>query len=648
MKDFLSDVWGTDEGWAYIGFKNETTDKWSQDSYKYPENLDTIVKKLEEGNRTASIYFCPHLFKEEGRRIKSNALPTRWLWVDKDSGSFSDITNFDYQPSVCWQTSEGKWQAMWRLTKPISLDFAEALNKKIVAGIKGDKSGWDAGQMLRVPESINYKYTPRYHGMFLWEGSPPVTPEDIAKLTYGDEPIYELDKGDAPPIPKNLPSFEEAMIHWGPKFSAPVWRSLQATPTAKDDWSNKIWNLECLLVDAGIPLEHVFAIAKGSPWNKYGRDKRPEAALWAEVFKVYKTKAKPEFDEPLEDLPWTTLDDLLLHAERPEWLVEDMWMAKNVGWIAGEGKSYKSVMSLDLALSVASGHPFLGKFKVNDPGTVLMLQEEDPIWRVAHRIQAMAAAKGITDMDVAVTENSMSLNLKNTGLPLHVSIGGRLTFMDEGKMDAVRRMIDIKRPKIVILDPMFMLSAGMDEFKSGEMAGVLNTLKQWRNEFECAIAVVHHFRKATGVDTQKLYGSMALYAWSENSLLVQRESRDTNLVSIRRDIKDAPSDERIAVEFINIDEEYVFELKDVKPSKFNAEGRPVAEAIKAHALEEPLTIKGIEEFTGLSNRKVREEVKNLEEAGLVATHRKGRGGNLHIVAAPSLYTTDDMGEMIME
>lgn len=624
MKQFLKKVWGTQEGYAYIGGKNHSTGDFFQQPYKYPDQLDEMEKKLEELNKTSSIYFCPHLFASEGRRVKENSLPTRHLWVDKDAGSLSEL---EPRPTICWQTSEGKWQALWKLNDPIELDKAEMLNKKLITYTRGDKGGWAAGKYLRIPESVNHKYKPAYHGILLWDDGPTFEPLEFVKLKeLEDFEEVQLETDQLPPMPKKLPTYQEAMNQYGKKIPSAAWTLLQESPKKKDDWSDKIWKLESLLIKAGVPKEHVYAIVKDSPWNKYERDGRPDEHLWREICKAEIEKDEVTPDDAMEDLPWMSLDSLMLYAEKPQWLVEDIWMEKNVGWIAGEGKSYKSVMSMDLALSVASGKPFLGKFAVKDPGPVLMIQEEDPVWRVAHRIQVMSDAKGIVDIDVAHRNGNLVLNMKNTNIPLFLSIGGKLTFEDEDRMDALERAIAARRPKMVILDPMFMLAAGMDEFKSGEMAGILNRLKQWRNEYDCSIAVVHHYRKSSGADTQKLYGSMALYAWSENSLLVQRESRDSNLVSIRRDIKDAPSDDKLAVEFLDIDGSYDFIFKTEGAKTTDV----VLDAVKYSGQGEPVTIKNIMDLTNMSERYVREKVSDLKKEGLVSVDRQGRGGVMQI------------------
>ena len=58
----------------------------------------------------------------------------------------------------------------------------------------------------------------------------------------------------------------------------------------------------------------------------------------------------------------------LPEPEPVKWLVTELWANKAVGFIAGEPKSFKSWLALDMAISVASGTPCLGEFSVPEAG----------------------------------------------------------------------------------------------------------------------------------------------------------------------------------------------------------------------------------------------------------------------------------------
>lgn len=648
MKKFLQKVWGNLEGWAYIGAKShDEIGDWRQKTYMYPDQLDTMVKDIEIFNKNASVYFCPHLFKTgAGRRTKEHAEDSRVIWVDKDAGDIADLLP---KPTMCWQTSSGRYQAIWVLDEEVDPDLLEIINKRLTHGTKSDKGGWHAGKYLRVPKTLNHKYTPAFVGIMMWDDGPVYSPRDFVPAE-GEEIVRDVHELDDTPAPKFTPSFTQALISYGRVIPRIAWELLSEVPRKGVSWSEKLYRLEVSLLKAGVPPEYVFAIAKESPWNKYERDKRPDHHLWKEIVKASSERGVMMPEEDLDELPWTNLDTLLLYAERPTWLVEDVWMAKNVGWIAGEGKSYKSILSLDLALSVASGRPFLDNYRVKDPGTVLMVQEEDPVWRMAHRLQVMSEGKDLYNLHMAENDSGIVLQMKDTDIPLYISIGGRLTFKDEGRMNALERAIHSKRPKLVILDPLFMLAAGMDEFRAGELTeGFLNTLKHWRDSYECAIAVIHHYRKvgdqkAGASETQKIYGSMALYAWSENSLLVSRPDRDLNTVLITRDIKDANVPQKIAVNFYDIDQSYSFELSDrADEVAGRTKHKPIVEVLR----EDPagFTMDEIARLSGYGLRTVRAYVEKLEAEGAVKKEGTGRGRELRIVLTPAYKKKMELGSI---
>src|SRR5580658_5459694 len=80
-------------------------------------------------------------------------------------------------------------------------------------------------------------------------------------------------------------------------------------------------------------------------------------------------------------------------AER--WLVEQLWCANSVGVIGGAPKCAKTWLGLDMALSVATGTPCLGKYTVPEPGPVLVYLAEDALLVVRERIEGMARHRGL-------------------------------------------------------------------------------------------------------------------------------------------------------------------------------------------------------------------------------------------------------------
>src|ERR1700674_4745532 len=75
-----------------------------------------------------------------------------------------------------------------------------------------------------------------------------------------------------------------------------------------------------------------------------------------------------------------------------EWLIEDWLPARTIAFTVSAPELFKTWLLCDLAVSVAGGYPFLGQFEVNDPGPVLIVQQEDPGQLLAMRYNTIRAA----------------------------------------------------------------------------------------------------------------------------------------------------------------------------------------------------------------------------------------------------------------
>lgn len=637
LKGFLRRVWGESEGWVFVAFgKGEF---FKQRAFKYPGQLELVVNELKQQNTWTDVYFCPHTFTDS-KRLKTHAKKSYALWIDYDRSGPEKI---DPKPTICWRTSANRHQALWILQEPAEPEEAEKVNRALTYSCGGDKGGWALTKIIRPPESINYKYDPPQDGMLLWDDGPVYQnaetvleflkqkeeqiPPDTEELKKKAEDITQQTE-----MPEELPELSDVLKEHGRSIPQAGWDLLEQQPEQDEDWSDNLWKLERLLVEAGLPLEAVFVVVANSPWNKYKRDGRPPEQLWREVLKAYEERTS--VTEEQQGLPWTGMNKLLLYSEKPEWLVDGIWMDKNVGWIAGVGKSYKSVLSLDLAVSIATGKPFLNTFEVLKPGPVLMIQEEDPVWRVAHRLQLICAQKGINIPTLTLGEGNMELEIpKSRDIPLLLSVGGGFNFVCDDMIKNIEKAIEYYKPRMIVFDPFFMLAPGVDEYKAGETTKILNLMKYWRNTYDCAIAVVHHYNKSKdGNNSSKLYGTMAFYAWAENNMFVERAPG--NVISVKRDIKDAIENDEILVRFDDLEQElsYNVELKeDMEETQAMQTGgeKPKDRILNYLANYSPGTKvprKKIMEATGIGGKTVSKVLTELENKGIGKVTNEGQGG----------------------
>ncbi|UCF69393.1 MAG: AAA family ATPase, partial [Acidobacteriota bacterium] len=84
------------------------------------------------------------------------------------------------------------------------------------------------------------------------------------------------------------------------------------------------------------------------------------------------------------------------------WLVEHLWAEQGVGVVGGAPKACKTWLALDIAVSVASGTPALGRFRVARAGRVLLYGAEDAPEQLRARIEMIAVSRhmAIEHLDV--------------------------------------------------------------------------------------------------------------------------------------------------------------------------------------------------------------------------------------------------------
>lgn len=219
------------------------------------------------------------------------------------------------------------------------------------------------------------------------------------------------------------------------------------------------------------------------------------------------------------------IEELAMHESAARWLIESLWAAEGVGMIGAHPKSKKTWLALEMAVSVASGTPCLGRFAVTDPGPVLAIVAEDPEAEVRERLRLLGASRGCDLHD----------------LPIHYVREARVLLDSERDTERLTRTVERLRPKLLILDPFVRLHAG-DEDDAGHVARVLGYLRGLQREFHVAVAMVHHYKKQVsrrGPDGLGLRGSGDFFAWGDSNLYI-RGSEGEGL-TLRAEHRSAPS-----------------------------------------------------------------------------------------------------------
>ena len=236
--------------------------------------------------------------------------------------------------------------------------------------------------------------------------------------------------------------------------------------------------------------------------------------------------------EPLRVLPVAQIPPEAF--DRPQWLVEQLWAHEAVGIIGGAPKCCKTYLALEIALAVASGRPCLGRFRVPEPGPVLLFAAEDSPLQLRARIMGLARARGADFQS----------------LPVFLILAQQLRLDLQHDLARLAHAIETYQPRLLILDPFVRLHR-LDENSAMEVSALLADLRLLQRRFHLAVLLVHHTRKSNGESSgQTLRGSSDLHAWGDSNLYLRR-SQQQILLTIEHRAARAP--ESLALNLVGDD-----------------------------------------------------------------------------------------------
>lgn len=233
-----------------------------------------------------------------------------------------------------------------------------------------------------------------------------------------------------------------------------------------------------------------------------------------------------------EMLPTTKISQLQETRQQQGWLINDLWLASACGIIGGQPKCWKTWLGLDMAISVSSGTPCLGRFEVPDPGPSLIFMAEDRLDEIQSRVHGICQHRGVdmSTLDLSViTAPSLRLDSEADQKRLYATVG------------------EIK-PRLLLLDPMVRLHR-LDENNARDMSGFLGFLRDLERSFGVSIILTHHAgKRGSSRPGQGLRGSSDLHAYGDSNLYLARHDDEVEVILEHRS---APAIESFRVNLVS-------------------------------------------------------------------------------------------------
>lgn len=401
------------------------------------------------------------------------------------------------------------------------------------------------------------------------------------------------------------------------------------------DRSARLFELGAICRETGIAPETTFAILRTSPYNKFsGRDD--------EALRLWEAIERSRDDVPSRNgnngrmprLSSTRVSSILARETKPaSWAVEGVWGHQQYGFIAGEPKTFKSTISTDLAVSVATQTPFLDHFPVSHGGAVIIVQEEN-----TENIQHARFSKIMRERELSGKIHSYESGVLEltppTDCPVYCFDRRGFSFDNRRKLDSLEREIGIIRPAFVIFDPLQMMAGSLSLRDEGDVAKIFRWLNKINKSYKCGIIVVHHYHKrreeGAQLGGQRMLGSQALHAWLMCGLYMQKGVEG---LRVSREFRAFPEHPAFDVKFEREDDENVYRMlvhETPKPSTTKKQ-----DEMLDLVMEHPW--RTAEEYAKICGKSRRAVGEMLERMGCEKKKRKLKGdhtGRLPIVFGP--------------
>lgn len=281
---FLDYVYGDREGYVCLAAGKPTSNgrmNFSQEFFKWPaQKIDAL--KYIEGSRSKNVYFGVNLLSKP-ERVKENCLPQDIVWADLDTCHPSLV---DPTPQVVIESSPDRYQALWKLADDVEPYIAEEYSKRVYSKYKinGVDAGWALTKLLRMPYTLNFKYTSRPEVRIVLATEERIDPSEFEAILIEELKEHGIEDADVPDL-NELPEAALIIHEYRHALSRTGFSAIYLVEPS-EDWSAVLWQLIRICFEVGMTREESFVVANSAKCNKYERDKRPLSHLWLDILKA--------------------------------------------------------------------------------------------------------------------------------------------------------------------------------------------------------------------------------------------------------------------------------------------------------------------------------------------------------------------------
>ncbi len=176
------------------------------------------------------------------------------------------------------------------------------------------------------------------------------------------------------------------------------------------------------------------------------------------------------------------------------WIYYELLVRGYVTALAGPGGTGKTSIAMAVAMSIAGGRDLLrgedAEDRVRRQGAVLYWNLEDPLDEMKLRVAAELKHRGLDQ----ITLRDQFYLMSGRDHPLCVAQQAAQGQPQPTDLSAIVQMLRERRIVLLVIDPLVNAHA-LDGNSNSDLAIVIDQFRRIAHEADCAVLIVHHFRK---------------------------------------------------------------------------------------------------------------------------------------------------------
>jgi hypothetical protein len=217
-----------------------------------------------------------------------------------------------------------------------------------------------------------------------------------------------------------------------------------------------------------------------------------------------------------------SLSAFLSEDTKRRYIIPEVLAENTINLIVGLPESRKSWLLLDLALGIASGTDWLGRFKC-EPKKVMIIDQERPRQEMQRRLKALLIGK---NLELQTLEDNL---VPKTGTATRINL--------EVSYQALCHKIEQLKPDVLLIDSLKTFQTGVITDNTS-MQAVFERFKELRDKYNLTILILHHenkgayirAREGREVTAETIAGAGSIAEVPENIFIVTKHDDDSSFV----------------------------------------------------------------------------------------------------------------------